>query len=197
MVILILAYPVLFPEPGNSLPSLASGRWPVIALEEMNAETAKSKTIVFVEDNPVVLAVYRMRLQQQGFQVEAAHDGLEAMKILAQFVPDLVVLDLMLPKFNGVEVLKFICADKRYQAVPIIILSTNSIIAASEEYVLERASKRLVKGTCTPAIMVQAVRELLGDLSAPNSASTATPAEGAQPTEPKTGNVPTDKPIVV
>ena len=68
----------------------------------MNAETAKTKTIVFVEDNPVVLAVYRMRLQQQGFQVEAAHDGLEAMKILAQFVPDLVVLDLMLPKFNGV-----------------------------------------------------------------------------------------------
>jgi CheY-like chemotaxis protein len=176
---------------------LAGERWPVIALEEMNAETAKSKTIVFVEDNPVVLAVYRMRLQQQGFQVESAHDGLEAIKILSQFVPDLVVLDLMLPKFNGVEVLKFIGADPRYQKVPVIILSTNSIIDAAEEHVLERASKRFVKGACTPAVMVQAVGELLADPSAQNSASTATPVEGAQPTEPKTGNVPTNKPLVV
>ncbi|MGB7768189.1 MAG: response regulator [Verrucomicrobiia bacterium] len=163
----------------------------------MNAETTKSKTIVFVEDNPVVLAVYRLRLQQQGFQVESAHDGLEAMKILAQFVPDLVVLDLMLPKFNGVEVLKFICADPRYQAVPVIILSTNSIIDASEEYVLERASKRLVKGTCTPAIMVQAVRELLGDPSTQTDAASANPADGAKPTESKTGDAVTDIHIVV
>ena len=178
-------------------PVCASGRLPVNALEEMNAETAKTKTIIFVEDNPVVLAVYRMRLQQQGFHVVPAHDGLEAIKILSQFVPDLVVLDLMLPKFNGVEVLKLISADPRYQTVPVIILSTNSIIDAAEGYILERASKRLLKSSCTPVIMLQAVRELLGDPSVPNSASSANPADGSQPTESKTGNVLTDKPIVV
>jgi two-component system alkaline phosphatase synthesis response regulator PhoP len=158
----------------------------------MNTETAKSKTIVFVEDNPVVLAVYRLRLQQQGFQVESAYDGLEAMKILAQFVPDLVVLDLMLPKFNGVEVLKFICADKRYQTVPIIILSTNSILDAAEEYVLERASKRFVKGACTPAVMVQAVRELLGGTAAPKDTSSANQPDGSRPAESKPGSIPAD-----
>jgi CheY-like chemotaxis protein len=170
----------------------ANGRLPVNALEKMNAETAKAKTIIFVEDNPVVLGVYRMRLQQQGFHVVPAHDGLEAVKILSQIVPDLVVLDLMLPKFNGVEVFKLICADPRYKTVPVIILSTNSIIDAAEEYVLERANKRLLKGTCTPAIMLQAIQELLADPCVQNGASSANQADGSQPTGAKTGNVLTD-----
>lgn len=145
----------------------------------MNAEAAKTKTIVFVEDNPVVLMAYQNRLKREGFQVAPARDGLEAMKILSQFVPDVVVLDLMLPKFNGVEIIKFICSDPRYQTVPLIILSTNSILEADEEYVLERANKRLLKSSCTPAILVQAIRELLV------GASAAEPA-GSQPAESKT-----------
>lgn len=129
----------------------------------MNAETAKNKSIVFVEDNPVVLMAYKNRLQREGFQVEPARDGVEAMKILTQFVPDLVVLDLMLPRLNGVELLKFIIADPRYKTVPVIVLSTNSIIDPADDHVLERANKRLLKGSCTPAIMLQAIQELFSD----------------------------------
>jgi CheY-like chemotaxis protein len=184
---------VLFYASGKSRANLCERRLPVNALEKMNAETAKAKTIIFVEDNPVVLGVYRMRLQQQGFHVVPAHDGLEAVKILSQFVPDLVVLDLMLPKFNGVEVLKLICADPRYKTVPVIILSTNSIIDAAEEYVLERANKRLLKSSCTPAIMLQAVQELLADPSAPS----ANQADGSQPTGAKTDNVLADIKVAV
>ncbi len=152
----------------------------------MNTETAKPKIIVFIEDNPVVLTAYRARLQLEGFHIEPAHDGLEAMKILSRLVPDVVILDLMLPKFNGVEVLKFIRSNSRLEAVPIIILSTNSIIDAAEEYVLERAHKRLIKGSCTPAIMVQAIRELLSNASATDQTS------ASQPAESKPGNVPAD-----
>ncbi len=53
----------------------------------MNAETAKTKSIVFVEDNAIVLMAYKNRLQQEGFHVEPALDGVEAMKILTQFCP--------------------------------------------------------------------------------------------------------------
>lgn len=155
----------------------------------MNVETAKTKTIVFVEDNPVVLMAYRNRLQREGFHVEPARDGLEAMKILTQFVPDLVVLDLMLPKINGVEILKFISADPRYKSVPVIILSTNSVIDVAEEYVLERANKHLFKASCTPAIMLQAIQELLADPSTRKDASPANQSDGSQPAEPKVGNV--------
>jgi CheY-like chemotaxis protein len=149
----------------------------------MNAETAKTKSIVFVEDNPVVLMAYKNRLQREGFHVEPALDGVEAMKILTQFVPDLVVLDLMLPRLNGVELLRFICADPRYQTVPVIVLSTNSIMDTSDDHVLERASKRLLKGSCTPAIMLQAIQELF---------STGSPA-----TEPESGTVAPGRHITV
>jgi len=149
----------------------------------MNAETAKTKSIVFVEDNPVVLMAYKNRLQREGFHVEPALDGVEAMKILTQFVPDLVVLDLMLPRLNGVELLRFISADPRYQTVPVIVLSTNSIMDTSDDQVLERASKRLLKGSCTPAIMLQAIQELFAD--------------GSPSTEPKTGTVAPGRHITV
>ena len=150
---------------------------------KMNAETAKTKSIVFVEDNPVVLMAYKNRLQREGFHVEPAQDGVQAMKILTQFVPDLLVLDLMLPRLNGVELLRFICADPRYKTVPVIVLSTNSIMDTSDDHVLERANKRLLKGSCTPAIMLQVIQELFAD--------------GTPSTEPKTGTVAPDQHITV
>jgi CheY-like chemotaxis protein len=157
------------------------GNCPQISMLKMNAETVKTKSIVFVEDNPVVLMAYKNRLQREGFHVEPALDGVEAMKILTQFVPDLLVLDLMLPRLNGVELLRFICADPRYKTVPVIVLSTNSIMDTSDDHVLERANKRLLKGSCTPAIMLQVIQELF--------------AESAPSTEPKTGTVAPDQHI--
>src|SRR6516162_127265 len=119
-----------------------------------------NKTIVFVEDNPTVLMAYRNCLEQEGFRIETAGDGLQAVKILSGLVPELVILDLVLPRFNGADVLKFIQSNPRLNAVPIIILSTNSILDAAEEHILQRAHRRLLKDSCTPAIMVQAVQEL-------------------------------------
>ncbi|HEV2437176.1 MAG TPA: response regulator [Verrucomicrobiae bacterium] len=160
-----------------------------IANPSDGSPAAKNRTIVFVDDNPVVLAAYRDRLEQGGFQVEPARDGLEAMKLLGQLVPDVVVLDLLLPRFNGVDVLKFICSTPRLSAVCVIIFSTSSIIAAAEESVLERASKRLLKDACTPAIMFQTVRELLAGASGQTGAVSAGPSDGSQTNESKADGV--------
>ena len=63
-----------------------------------------NKSILFVEDDAVVLTTYRNLLQREGFHIESAVDGLEALKALSQGTPDLIVLDLMLPKFDGADV---------------------------------------------------------------------------------------------
>jgi len=130
----------------------------------------RPKTIVFVEDDEVVRTAYRNRLQNEGFSVEAAKDGLEAMKILLMSLPDLVVLDLMLPKFNGEEVLKFIRADRRLKDLPVIVLSTNSVIDVEHESLLEGASRRLIKDNCSASTLVAAIHETLD--SAPNAEPT-------------------------
>jgi CheY-like chemotaxis protein len=122
---------------------------------------AKVKTILYCEDDLVVLTLYRKQLQQAGYHVIPAQDGLESMKNLSMFVPDLVVLDLMMPKFNGEEVLQFICNNPRLAKVPLIILSSSSVVDSAFEQFLERADRRLLKHHCTPVILLESIRELL------------------------------------
>lgn len=128
------------------------------------------KTIFFVEDSEVELAAYRKALEHAGYCVQVARDGLEAMRLLNSVVPDLVLLDLVLPKFDGVEVLKFIRADTRLKSVPVVIFSTNSIIEAQDEPLLEGANKRLLKCQCNPTIMLQTIRDVLAGRTASDPA---------------------------
>jgi CheY-like chemotaxis protein len=123
----------------------------------------KVRTILYAEDDMVVLTVYRMRLQRAGFHVIAAHDGLDAVKKLSTVVPDLILLDLMLPRFNGEEVLQFIHANASLAKVPVIILSTNSVRDVAQESLLERACKRLIKSKCNSSMLLEAVEEVLKD----------------------------------
>ena len=130
-------------------------------LKIKNNDMEGVKTILFAEDDLVVLTAYRRHLQQAGYHVIPAQDGLEAMKSLSLFVPDLVVLDLMMPKFNGPEVLQFICDNPRLAGVALIVLSSTDAVDAEYKRFYERADKRLLKEHCTPAVLLAEVRDSL------------------------------------
>jgi two-component system cell cycle response regulator DivK len=118
------------------------------------------KTILFVEDSEVELLAYRKAMEREGYCVHWAKDGLEAMRMLHNIIPDLVLLDLLMPKFDGVDVMKFIQAQEELKLVPIIIFSTNSIIDSDDEGLLEGAIKRLLKSQCTPQLMLKTIRDV-------------------------------------
>ena len=82
-----------------------------------------SKTILFVEDEPTLQKVAGEILRQEGFIVKSATDGEEAMRIIKTEKPDLVLLDLILPKKDGFEVLKEMKADTQTKDIPVIILT--------------------------------------------------------------------------
>jgi len=123
-------------------------------------------TVLFVEDDPVVLTAYGNRLRQEGFQVEPAHDGLEALKLLSVLAPDVVILDLVLPKFNGEDVLKFIHKQPRLHQIPVIILSTTSADISAEP-ILERAQRQFLKETCNFPMLLRAIQEVLSGTPPP------------------------------
>jgi two-component system sensor histidine kinase and response regulator WspE len=125
----------------------------------MNPEPVERKSILYIEDDVVVLTAYRNRLQQAGFDVESAGDGIEAMRILAARTFDLIILDLMLPRFSGTEVLKLIRENPRLRAIPIVIFSSN--LEAADTVVTDLADKILVKGHCSVEDVLQAVAEAL------------------------------------
>jgi chemosensory pili system protein ChpA (sensor histidine kinase/response regulator) len=137
----------------------------------------KVRTILYAEDDQIVLMVYKKRLEAAGFHVIPARDGLEAIKNLAIFVPDLVLLDLMMPKFNGEEVLEFIRNNPRLSKVPVIILSTNSIRDMAQEHVLEKADKRLIKSRCTAESLLEAIQYLLAGIEADRAEQPASQIE--------------------
>lgn len=80
-------------------------------------------TILFVENDAVALTMYQKRLQREGFHVEVAEDGIAALRVLSEMTPDIVILDLMLPKFSGKDVFDYMRADAQFKNVPIIIFS--------------------------------------------------------------------------
>ena len=124
------------------------------------------KTIFLVEDDPVVVKVYGAKFEREGFLVEVAKDGLVAMKMLAAVRPDVVVLDLMMPKLNGVDVLKYIRSIPALKATPVIILSNahkTSLAQAAAEFGVEKA---LLKSSCTPGQLIDVINDLLSGTEA-------------------------------
>ncbi|CAN5225979.1 two-component system response regulator MprA [soil metagenome] len=88
----------------------------------LESETDTGRVLV-VEDDAEIADVLRRTLRQEGHEVKTAADGEEALDAAASFVPDLVILDLGLPKLDGVEVLRRIRSDND---VPILILTARS-----------------------------------------------------------------------
>jgi CheY-like chemotaxis protein len=119
------------------------------------------KTILFIDDDPTIILAYRTRLTQAGYVVQPAGDGLEAMRQLALTVPDIIILDLVMPKFNGVEIMGFIRSNPKLKNTPVIVLSSQSIIDSDDEPILETACRRLIKGASSPDKMLEAIQELL------------------------------------
>lgn len=85
---------------------------------------ANSKYKIFVaEDDHFLRKVYQTKLTQEGFMVEVAVDGEEALKKIRQNKPDLLLLDLVMPKLNGFDVLEEMGKDPELKKIPVIVLS--------------------------------------------------------------------------
>lgn len=123
----------------------------------------EAKIILFVEDSEVERLAYQRVLERAGYRVQTARDGLEGLRLLHSIVPDMVLLDLLLPKFDGVEVMKFIRSTPRLKSVPVVIFSTNSIIEAQDEPLLEGATRRLLKSQCNPATMLETIHDIFAE----------------------------------
>ncbi len=123
------------------------------------------KKILFVEDEPIAQTIYGNRLKRERFDVSFAEDGELALQILARGRPDLVVLDLMLPKVSGAEVLKHIRSEPGLKDVPVLILSNAYVTELTQRAMESGATRSMLKSECTPAKLVETVRDMLGYVS--------------------------------
>jgi DNA-binding response OmpR family regulator len=83
-------------------------------------------TILVVDDDPGVVRVVEINLAQEGYQVRTAGDGEEALASIAQEAPDLVVMDVMMPRLDGFETLKRLKEDPATAEIPILMLTARA-----------------------------------------------------------------------
>ncbi len=126
------------------------------------AKPATAKTILLVDDNLLVVMAYRGALERRGFKVVTSGDGLEAMKTAMSLKPDLVVLDLLMPKVDGTYVLKFIHSEPSLKSVKVIILSDASKADVARAALAEKPDAVFLKSQCTAGALVEKINELLG-----------------------------------
>ena len=117
--------------------------------------------VLLVDDDPVVLQIYQRGLTRHGMEVVLAGGGLAAVKALHQSKPDVVVLDLMMPNFSGVEVLKFIRGQAELATLPVVVLSNAYMDDLSRGAAALGAQRALLKAGCTPALLTNCLREVL------------------------------------
>src|SRR5437763_8666019 len=119
------------------------------------------KKILIVEDDQIVANIYRNKFSVEGYQVEVALDGQSGMEMLNSFRPDAVVLDLMLPKMTGVELMKQIRAQSDFEKLPVIVFSNTYLTNMVQEAWKAGATKCLSKANCTPKQVIDALRSTL------------------------------------
>ena len=86
-------------------------------------ENTAKKRILIVDDDPLISRMYENRMQLDGHSAEVATNGEEALTAVRKNRPDLILLDVMMPKMNGVETLKALKEDTKTKDIPVFILT--------------------------------------------------------------------------
>jgi DNA-binding response OmpR family regulator len=117
------------------------------------------KRVLIAEDEPHLVESLSFILSREGFDIVTAFDGEAALRSLWTTSPDLVILDVMLPKMNGFDILKKIRGDARLQSLPVIVLTAKGQSQDRATALVIGADRFLTK-PFSNKVVVAAVKEL-------------------------------------
>jgi DNA-binding response OmpR family regulator len=135
----------------------------------------EKKRVLLVEDEPHMVELLKFRLVENHYEVATAGDGYAALNQVRSFKPNLVILDLMLPKIDGYTICRLLKSNEEYRLIPVMILSARSTDEDVRRGLAMGADAYMTKPYDPPALLGK-IKELLArDLSAP-------PPENPEPT---------------
>ncbi len=122
---------------------------------------AKNNKILIVEDDRFLVKAYQIKFKKAGFEIITAANGQTGLEMIKKEAPALVILDLMLPKMNGFEVLKILKADEKTKHIPVLILSNLGQESDKEKALAWGAAEYLVKTDYKLEEIVEKIKEHL------------------------------------
>jgi twitching motility two-component system response regulator PilG len=160
------AAPVEPPAPSVAEPPRpVAPRQPVAPLPALAGAPA-ARTVLVVDDSPTVRKILSMTLERAGYSVVAAQDGEAALVSLDGFVPDLIMLDISMPKLDGYEVCKRIKSNARTAHVPVVMLSGKDAFFDKVKGRMAGATEYLTKPFETAAVLAVIGRQFQPGASA-------------------------------
>ncbi len=130
-------------------------------MKEKKASIKKGK-ILIVDDEPDLRMMFKDILETQGYETDEAEDGIQCLEKMSQEKYDLVLLDLMMPKMDGMEVLSRVKQDEaKYGKIPIVILTNLTSDVVIKEGFERRADGYLIKTELTPEQVIKEIEEIL------------------------------------
>jgi two-component system phosphate regulon response regulator PhoB len=130
----------------------------------MKKEMPDTPLLLVADDDEDILTLVELRLTRSGFDVVVARDGEEALRLAHEAAPDLAVLDWMMPKASGVEVVRALREDEETASLPVLLLTARAADADVVEGLAAGADDYLHK-PFSPQELVQRVRTMLGQSS--------------------------------
>ena len=139
---------------------------------------AESHRILLVDDEPSIVKMVGKRLEVEGFTVTVAMDGQDGLAKAQAELPDLIILDLMLPKINGYEVCTMLKQDVRYQKIP-ILLFTAKTQDKDEKLGMECGANAYMRKPFRGPELLEIIRKLIAALPGGGSTQPTAPTGGA------------------
>lgn len=153
------------------------------------------KRILIIEDDIVIGNIYRRRFEMVGYDVEVAEDGVAGLAKAIEWAPDLVQIDLQLPKLNGVEVIKGIRARPELKTMPIVVLSSLYKSGSARDAYKAGATRCISKLECTPQLAMDIIKELLTAAPAAVPAPAPVPMQAPPAAVPAPAAIPQPAPV--
>lgn len=119
------------------------------------------KKILLAEDDQFILGMYSEKMRNLGFEVIVAEDGSEAVKLAKERKPDIMLLDIVMPKMDGFEVLKAIKENEELKEIPVILLTNLGQKQSVEKGIKMGAADYIIKAHFTPSEVIDKVEQIL------------------------------------
>ncbi|HCX27569.1 MAG TPA: response regulator [Candidatus Portnoybacteria bacterium] len=121
-----------------------------------------AQTILLIEDEPILQKTLSAALQQEGYDIKNALDGEIGLNLAKEIKPDLILLDLILPKMDGFEVLDALKGDDALKQIPVIVLTNLESPQDIEKALAKGATTYLVKANYELKNIIAKIQETIG-----------------------------------
>ena len=139
--------------------------------------------ILIVDDDPQMVKLYKTMFSLEGFEAEIAEDGQQGVDKAKVFLPDLILLDIMMKNVNGLDALKQLKADAAVSNIPVVVLSNVSDPKVMADAKAGGAAQYIVKSDTEPTDMTALVRSVIAKVKAganPNTVGSSIYVAGAE-----------------